>query len=220
MSAAEQGKTLATHLADPKIPAVRVKNGAGEVRHHVWCPWCEEIHSHGNTSGHRVAHCHPWRGSPIGGYDMVVTLEGARPEAIIPKSPFAGSRNFRESINDASEGIQRMVCAAMLGKQWTGLRPGGAFENGKYRYVVGVAPWGHPTPWYIGLRNSHHDLAKGDDLISMAAWLYGIPHGVAAVRIVEAATGACLDQEAALELSQAIDSWHDRGSPQGTGRKL
>jgi hypothetical protein len=41
---------------------VRDKNGREELA--VWCRYCENVHWHGNTEGHRAAHCFREADSP------------------------------------------------------------------------------------------------------------------------------------------------------------
>jgi hypothetical protein len=43
--------------------------------------------------------------------------------------------------------------------------------------------------------------------------------GVAAVRIIEALSGAELDARAALEVAAAVDTWRARGAPRNAGRR-
>lgn len=39
----------------PVLIGVRSKLG-GQL--HCWCPYCRKFHHHGNSEGHRVAHCY------------------------------------------------------------------------------------------------------------------------------------------------------------------
>ncbi|MBU3887216.1 hypothetical protein [Methylosinus sp. KRF6] len=59
----------------------------------------------------------------------------------------------------------------------------------------------------------------GDEFLSLISELYGIPRGVAAVRILEATTNARFDATAALEIAAAVDRWVDRGAPKNEERR-
>ena len=58
-------------------------------------------------------------------------------------------------------------------------------------------------------------IESGTDQLDLFARLAGIPSGVAAVRFLEAVTGAWFDATAALEIARAVDEWRERGSPSG-----
>lgn len=56
-------------------------------------------------------------------------------------------------------------------------------------------------------------------VLSLVSLLFGIPPGVAAVRVLEACTNAQFDARAALEISAAVDGWFERGAPLNEGRR-
>jgi hypothetical protein len=61
--------------------------------------------------------------------------------------------------------------------------------------------------------------AAGREFLSLVSLLFGIPPGVAAVRILEACTSAKFDARAALEIAAAVDGWFERGAPPNKGRR-
>ena len=61
--------------------------------------------------------------------------------------------------------------------------------------------------------------AVGREFLSLVSLLFGIPPGVAAVRILEACTNAQFDARAALEITAAVDGWFERGAPPNEGRR-
>ena len=58
----------------------------------------------------------------------------------------------------------------------------------------------------------------GGEFLSLVSLLFGISPGVAAVRILEACTGAKFDAVAALEIAAAVDGWFERDAPPNRGR--
>jgi hypothetical protein len=71
--------------------------------------------------------------------------------------------------------------------------------------------------WNIRYRDDAY--ADGSDLLALVSELFIVPAGVAAVRILEAATGAQLDARAALEIAAAVDEWRVRQAPANDGRR-
>ena len=61
---------------------------------------------------------------------------------------------------------------------------------------------------------------RGDEFVSLAACLYALPKGVAAVSFIEAALCVHLDAEAAHEIAAVFERWYARGAPAGAGRRL
>ncbi len=211
------------HRMDIPLPAVRFTDSRGAERHAVWCPWCESLHMHGAGAGHRAAgeHCHPHRGSPLGGYELKPVRKGGCEGDAIPKAPLAGKVLLARELSQKQRSLVRAVASVILNQKKAMDLPTG-------REIAGMRTWvrletgigGDAAAWSAYRKTVDEGSADGNDLVSLAAFLFGVTPGVAAVRILEATTGACLDADAALAVSHAIDQWHARGSPRGEGRRL
>ena len=204
--------TLANGAAVPELLTRRVDRPDGSHGHEVWCWWCEKVHSHGAGAGNRVAHCCDYDGrSPLASYDMDVIAHALASDAPspFPRRRIFGSRRFWRSIGLSSPALRKAVVEAIFAK-----KPRGEVAEFKLCGArIVVAPWG----WNMLDSNDEYD--EGADLLSLAAILFGISPGVAAVRILEAATGAMLDARAALAIAAEVDAWRSRGAPKNDGRR-
>jgi hypothetical protein len=210
--------SLPDHRKDIPLPAVRFRADDGTERHAVYCPWCEDIHQHGAGAGHRTAgeHCHPNRGSPLGGYELTPVKEGKNAFDAMPHAPMARSLRLSERLQRNSSGVTRYMWD-IITRMRKNDRDG--TEKSSYQKLRLAPSDAVPHGWQAdGGRNNNG--SEGNDLIDFAAYFYGVTHGVAAVRLLEAATGACLDDEAALAVSHAVEQWHARGTPRGAGRRF
>ncbi|MCJ2084331.1 hypothetical protein [Methylobacterium sp. J-090] len=199
----------------PRLPAFTVASEVGDPVHVVtWCPWCEALHWHGAAGGggHRAPHCADDQHSPLGhtGYDLDVIGGPASEEAAVPGGLLVGEqRLFR--VMDQAAGILRA---------------------GLLRYVLGIKTVRGPvlqkrTPkgnaWIFGAESwliepRGRKPIEGRGFLRLAAALYGVPPGVAAVRFLEALSFDRLDAQAAFELQAVIDAWVVRGAPSRASR--
>jgi hypothetical protein len=203
-------------LAPPALPTQRVILPNGARRHVVWCPWCESQHAHGDHEGHRAPHCADYSGrSPLActGYEMNVvaeTMRGSNARAFPSDRGFVFLRAFHRSIGVSATSLRLALIGAIFAKK--GRSSATVYKSADLRAVVMGAQW--------NIRYGTDDsYVEGRDLLSLIAELFAIPGGVAAVRVLEATTGAELDAQAALEVSAAIDNWCARGAPRNDGRR-
>lgn len=192
----------------------RIEGLDGAERHAAWCPWCETLHQHGASSVQRGAHCSDGDGrSPLTSYDLdVIAHRGAAERAPFPVGPMIGRTRFWKAIDAASRSLRRDVLAAIFG----GARPTTCVDR-----TIGVPPVSVSA--YVdgefSLLFDADSVVYGSELLSLIASLFVIPHGVAAVRILEASTAAQFDARAALEIAAAVDGWIARGAPKNEGRR-
>jgi hypothetical protein len=210
------------HRRDVPVSTVRYTADDGNERHAVFCPWCEDIHHHGATGGRRAAgeHCHATKGSPLQGYQLKPVAEGRTPRDAMPKAPFAKdgglvARFAGERLRNLRKALAAIILRTDLKVSPT-VRP--LAKSARFRMKQ---DWGaNAAAWEAIGSADGQVVARGNDLLEAAQYLYGPTVGIAAVRTLEAATGARLDAEAALAVSYAIDQWRARGSPRGTGRRF
>lgn len=204
-----------SELARPTFPAFVIKPETAAPVHLVaWCPWCEELHWHGAAGGggHRAPHCAGDWHSPLGGigYDLDVVGEAASEKAALPGGVMVGEQRLHRVIDQAA----------------------GVLRAGLLRYVLGIKTVRGPvlqkrtprgTVWIFGadgwlIEPRGRKTIEGRGFVQLAAHLYGVPPGVAAVRFLEAVSFDRLDAEAALAVQSAIDAWVARGAPARVSR--
>lgn len=199
----------------PALLALRYEREDGGHGHEVWCWWCETTHHHGSGGGNRGAHCcdHDGR-SPLAstGYELSVVGRETKgdPKFTFPGERLAGRRPFWRSAELSANQMRKAVIEAIFAK-----RPRGEiaeFKLSDCRIVV--------SPWGWNSRDADDRYEAGDNLLSLIPRVFDIPPGVAAVRVLEAATGAQLDAGAALDLQAVIDDWFRRGVPKNEGRRV
>ena len=203
--------TLANGAAVPELLTRRVDRPDGSHGHEVWCWWCEKVHSHGAGAGNRGAHCCDNDGrSPLASYDMDVIAHALASDAPspFPRRRIFGSRRFWRSIGLSSPALRKAVVEAIFAKKPRG-------EVAEFKVCARASSWRRGAEY----ARSNDEFDDGADLLSLAAILFGISPGVAAVRILEAATGAMLDARAALAIAAEVDAWRSRGAPKNDGRR-
>ncbi len=150
----------------------------------VWCPWCEEFHRHSTDDFGGVpdpkCRC---SGSPFkeGGY---ILSDGSPPEYLsdLAKEGSPILPKYRDVLDEAAPELQAAFASALLGTK---------IEAGCWNGPVEVDGWQvfvNGREWQAHKREPvecHH----GDDLISLAVFLYFTDQGVAAIRALEAVTG-------------------------------
>lgn len=200
----------------------------------AWCPWCEDIHFHGDAGGgagdreeHRLANCSDASASPFleTGYTLHVSGKSHDAAALLPDCPMtqpyrAGKRNDRARfrlhrlLNANFAKIRSAMLAAITGRSKVSLRYDQVNlpDSSRLNIYVGGEAW--------DIRRDGEQTSRGDGYISLAATLYGLPSGVAAVRLFEAATATRLDREAIEGLQTVIDGWIARGAKARRGNGL
>lgn len=180
-------------------------------RHEAWCPWCERLHYHGAPAGNRGAHCCDLDGrSPVASYDLnVVAVASEDEKSTFPCAPFVGLRRFHRSIELSKGAFRRALLSTIFAASVRA-------DNGT-RKLYGTRINTLGDHWWIDRPDGQN--VAGDDLLSLADALFAVPSGVASVRILEAASGAQFDAQAALEIAGAVDAWKERGAPKNAGRR-
>jgi len=212
-------------IKPPALPTRRLYHPDGRHSHEVWCPWCEENHSHGEGEGQRGAHCADYDGrSPLHatGYEMGV-IQRVRASGDLPRFPagrgFVGERRFWRSIADfAARPLQKALIEAIAGKKMRG---------GKVMFKIrrlGGDPGARVEIsycWSLGWSVVYTDgeASCGSDLASLISKLFAISPGVIFVRVLEPVLNVKLDARARLEIWAAGDAWRDRVSPKNKGSR-
>jgi hypothetical protein len=215
-------RAIPPHRMDIPLAAVQFTDSRGAQRHAVFCPWCEALHLHGAGGGHRAAgeHCHPQRGSPLGGYVFSPARVARCEDDAIPSAPLAGKRRLATDLSNGRPALTRAVAQAIMRKEKAHGSLSGRIDGTRTQVIFCMEANRVEVEWGAGHVGSTELDRHGKSLIDLAAFLYGVTPGVATVRILEAATGECLDADTALAVSYAVDQWHARGSPRGEGRRL
>jgi hypothetical protein len=181
----------------------------------AWCPYCEGVHWHGAAgrgdaprTENRAPHCSDGSGSLFAGigYDLKVTGRVDDAAEIIPDAPGPQSgKRLWHRVNAQAGAIRRAMLKAIVPRSgW--LKQAGA------GWMVSTYPAGPKPAWeLIGPSGS---LKEGRDMITLAAAVYGLPPGIAALRLIEAATAARFDRETAIELMAVLERWAASGAPQ------
>jgi hypothetical protein len=201
-------------MGRPQLPALQLDSVNGAARLAVWCPWCEELHHHGAGFGRRVSSCRGNSGSPfaVSGFEPTIYGVGRSAADARPPAVFTDGQPLSRKVRKAALAMQTALGVALLGKKGriSDLREISA------GVIAGVAG-GY---WRVQAAPAGRVLGDGRELLSLGALLHGVPAGVVAVRVLEAATCATLDARAALEVQAAIDAWAARGAPSGEGRQV
>jgi hypothetical protein len=172
-----------------------------------WEPWRETFRGHGED-----AHRPEWRD---GALSPLSPLDSDAPPPVFQLAPprFVGSRKFWRSIESSATALRRALFGAIfatstprriMARKMAGLSIVACCE-------FADAEWS--AVWESGRK------AAGNDFLSLVSLLFGIPPGVAAVRVLEACAGAKFDALAALEIAAAVDGWFARGAPPNKGRR-
>ena len=179
-----------------------------------WCPWCETSHAHGlagmmateaiGRTESRVAHCDPHR-SPIPGRGVELTIDRIVRtwEHLDPPGPFL-------AVSGDPDRSRVLLCdvlahgrlgLALLRLVFGKNRPARGFDG---RLVGGwVQVWGGGSSWFV--QNQDRDtLAEGRGLGSLLARLFGVPIGVVAIRVLDAALALDLPADWKLHLAEMI----------------
>lgn len=201
--------------AIPTLSAVQVDDPSGSPRLAAWCPWCEALHYHGGSAGLRSAHCEKRTGSPLPGtgYRLDIVRSASRAGEAIPPGPLVGLYTLRAALDVCKNRLQAALAAALIGAP----RAAPVLSRRIPRRGVHVTVFG--SRWALGSGKGAPHSHEGRDLVSLAAEAFGVPHGVAAVRILEDVTGLQLDAKAALGVQAVIDDYQARGAPRGEGRR-
>jgi hypothetical protein len=212
-------------LEPPALLTRRVELADGHHRHEAWCPWCEKLHHHGEGAGGRAPHCADYDGrSPLArtGYSLrvVQAIDACENWAPFPTSRgYVGARRFWRAIGLSASALRKAVVESIFAKKMRGnaadfkiARTTGTLDA---RASVGLCAG--RLRWSIAY--SDGETSEGSDLAALAGELFALPYGVAGVRIYEAATGAELDAEAALDMQAVLHAWQARGFPRNNGRR-
>jgi excisionase family DNA binding protein len=194
----------------PTLLAVEVGGDDGSSGHiSTWCPWCERVHRNGiaGGGGNRAPHCHSLSASPLltTGYDLDIAGTAVHEVMVRPEGLRTGVARLYEALNRAAPDLRRVTIQTLLGLA------SAAHDGVSKRFAEVVVCWFGSSRWRIERDGTPR--LEGDGFLRLASELYGVPAGVAAVRILEATTADTLDAEAALTVQRAIDDWVQRGAP-------
>ena len=183
-----------------------------------FCPWCEDVHTHGlgalsasdavGRSIGRGAHCAEGR-SPLAGRGVEIALDRLvrSHSALEPPGPFVpvvGTFD-REALCEIVSGAE---LEAVVARHLFGRAPASeAFEIGRSFTVDlfgGSVTFIDGGEWVLS-NGIGYDLASGHDLLGLVSRLFGLPPGVAFVRVAAAALGVDLPPDTALAVAAAID---------------
>ncbi|MBY0361192.1 MAG: hypothetical protein K2X45_04740 [Phreatobacter sp.] len=202
-------------LTPPTYPARVIEPDEGEPVHVVvWCPWDEDVHWHGAAGGggNRAAHCATDWHSPLlrTGYNLTIVGRAVAADEVIPPGLMVGARRLHQVLDQASGALRAVLLRYLLDvKAVHGSVISKRMPKGK-AWIFGA------DGWLIEPRGRHS--LEGHGFISLAASLYGVPPGVAAVRFLEAVSFDRLDAEAVFAVQSAIDAWVARGAPSRASR--
>lgn len=168
---------------------------------HVWCPWCEDLHSHSAGPGPRVAHCSdkasPYRAT---GYVLDIVGKASTAEAVMPAGPLIGRSRFKSTLEALTPRLQAALLRRVVGQ----------LRRSRARlHQVGDA-------WMIDLDPAAADgggQLAGVGLLDLVAVVWGVTRGVVIVRLIEALQGWKLDAMARAALADAVDAATSRPSP-------
>lgn len=197
------------------LPALILMREEGDPVHIiVWCPWCEAVHRHGagGGPGNRASHCAQDHHSPLGatGYNLDVVGDAVSEGAVIPGGLMVGERRLHQVIDQAAGALRAVLLRFILDMKAVS---GPVLQK---RTPKGNAWIFGAENWLIEPRGRKP--IEGQGFLRMAAALYGVPPGVAAVRFLEALSFDRLDAQAAFELQAVIDAWVARGAPSRASR--
>lgn len=189
--------------AVPILSALRTPERQGRsAQAHAWCEWCEAVHSHSASPGHRVAHCHRKESPYLAtGYDLVIVGDALTPDAAVPAALLAGHARLRSVIEDATPGLRSAFVRHVLGRRR---------RVGRARVTVFGAGWSIDTGAAIG--NPGSRWVSGSGLLGLLSAIYGVGRGVAGVRLLEAISGEAFDAQARTTIAGAIDASADRAT--------
>ena len=171
-----------------------------------WDPWREIVRRQDEGSS-----SHAWRD---GAHSPLPPLDPARAPVFQLTPPrLVGSRSFWSSVEFSATALRRALFGAIFAMD--------APRSIMARKMAGVsimASCHFVDAEWSALWASGRTVA-GREFLSLVSLLFGIPPGVAAVRVLEACTNAQFDARAALEISAAVDGWFERGAPLNEGRR-
>lgn len=177
----------------------------GSALAHVWCPWCEAVHTHSAGPGLRAAHCAD-KGSPykVTGYSLDVAGKARVADAVMPGGPLVGRSRFK----DALEAVAPRIRTALLRHVVKRLRASPARLR-----MAGNA-------WTIDLDPAAADggpQLTGIGLLDLVAAVWGVSPGIVVVRLVEVLHGRKLDAAARAALVDTVDAATSRPSAREGG---
>ena len=201
-----------------KFPGAVVVPASGRSHPGYFCPWCEDVHTHGfgelsasdavGRSIGRGAHCAEGR-SPLAGRGVEIALDRLvrSHSALEPPGPFVpivGTFD-REALCEIVSGaeLEAVVARHLFGRAPTAE----AYEIGSsftVDLVGGSLTFFDGGEWVVAGEDGN-DIATGRDLLGLLARLFGLPPGVAFVRVAAAALGVDLPPDTALTVAAAID---------------
>jgi len=171
-----------------------------------WEQWRETFREHGKD-----AYGPRWRD---GALSPLSPLDCVAPAPVFQLAPprFVGSRKFWRSIECSATALRRALLGAIFAT--------GAPRRIMAKKMAGLsimASCQFTDAEWSAMWKSGRTVAGGE-FLSLVSLLFGISPGVAAVRILEACTGAKFDAVAALEIAAAVDGWFERDAPPNRGR--
>jgi hypothetical protein len=143
------------------------------------------------------------------GYDLVPGAMGKATEEVYPRGVLVGSRQLQSGLELARYDLQASLVKALLSLRRR--------DRIVVRRTAGSRVAVFSPAWNVKYNDGC--CIEGETLLSLVTELYGVSAGIAAVRVLEAATGARLDAPAVLGVQVAVDAWVARGAPRNEGRR-
>ncbi len=182
----------------------------------TWCRWCESLHHHGDAgqrgkprNEQRGAHCEGEAShSPLTGYTLLVRGTIAHQRHAYPPAPYAVQRApFYRALHRARESLSTPLFRIIA-----------PVERSGFRHRIGaheLATVAGGERWELHCKPNGKDAGatiEGRGLLTLAAALWGITPGVAAVRVLEAVTRSRFDRATALAIEEAVNRWAAGGA--------
>ena len=200
----------------PVFPVYVLPSQAGRSSQAVgWCEYCEEVHRHGAGDSHRCAHCGiSDSGHQRFGYVLKTQGKCRTERDVIPAAPFAGHHRLRTAMRQAAHDLRRVMLRHLLGLK----RVRDTVDRDIHGYRVSVfgqasyAICPPPTPRGGGTRRSkvrpYPGIGRG--LSRLAADVYGVSHGIAVARMLQAVTLDDYDPQFLRELAALVEAFDVR----------
>lgn len=176
-----------------------------QAQAHVWCPWCETVHSHSAGPGLRTAHCAD-RATPFKatGYSLNVVGRTSDANAVMPAGPLVEQSCFRDELEVVAPGLRIALLRHILKRM---------------RATPARLKMVH-NAWTIDLDPAAADGGRqlaGIGLLDLVAAAWGVSPGVVVVRLVEALHGWKLDASDRAALVDAVNAAASRSATTAGG---
>jgi hypothetical protein len=163
------------------------------------CDWCEEVHFLGAVGGGFCSvPCGEHSPLRVSGVKLTILDYVGDGVDAFPPAPMGRAWQLRIRMILASVALQRIAAKFICGSQ----RMTDFLEKRIGPFTLTVFAFG----WRWSLRHSKRAPIEGRGLLTLAAALYGVSPGVAAVRILEVFNFRSFDPQTALAIQGAVDA--------------